>query len=293
MSHSRTAGCRLQRLTALAAALAALALPAAQAQSPQRLVELINAYRVSSPDDCMGRPPQRLKPLAVEPALARVGIGRATILELALDQAGYPADLAEAISLVGARDEQAAMEAIENRYCITLLNPQFSAIGVTHTGNGWQIVLARPMQMLKLGAWRDEGQAVLKAVNAARAQARSCGGQKFAPAPALAWNDMLGQAALAHSADMVGMKKLSHQGSNGSVVAERAVQAGYRWRAIAENIASGYATPQEAVDSWLSSPGHCANIMNASVTEMGAAYRINTARRPGTVYWTQVFGLPK
>ena len=281
-------------ITLLALATAcALCAPAAQAQGAERLAALINAYRVSAPTDCMGRPPQKLAPLAIEPALARVRIGRGTILEPALDKAGYAADLAEAISLVGARDEQAAMEAIENRYCITLLNPQFSAMGVARTGDGWQIVLARPMRMLKLGDWREEGRAVLQAVNALRAKGGTCGEQQFPAAPALAWNEALGNAALAHSRDMVRMKKLTHEGKNGSMVAERAELAGYRWHTIAENIASGFATPAEAVNSWLGSPGHCANMMNANLSEMGAAYDINSARRPGTVYWTQVFGVPK
>ena len=289
----RPAFARRAMCAAVAAAGACLAAPAAHAQSPERLAALINAYRTSAPADCMGRPPQKLAPLASEPALARVRIGRGTILELALDKAGYASDLAEAISLVGARDEQAAMEAIENRYCITLLNPQFSAMGVARTGDGWQIVLARPMRMIKLGDWRDEGRAVLQAVNAVRAQARTCGEQAFPAAPALVWNDALGNAALEHSRDMVRMKYLTHQGKNGSMVADRAEQAGYRWHTIAENIASGFATPETAVESWLGSPGHCANMMNAAFTEMGAAYDINTARRPGTVYWTQVFGVPK
>lgn len=280
-------------LLVLAGAYAAACAPAARAQGAERLAALINAYRVSAPTDCMGRPPQRLAPLTIEPALARVRIGRGTILEPALDKAGYAADLAEAISLVGARDEHAAMEAIEHRYCITLLNPQFSAMGVARTADGWQIVLARPMRMLKLAGWREEGRAVLQAVNAVRAKGHTCGEQRFPAAPALAWNEALGNAALAHSRDMVRMKTLTHQGKNGSMVAERAELAGYRWQTIAENIASGFATPAEAVDNWLGSPGHCANIMNANFRDMGAAYDINSARRPGTVYWTQVFGVPK
>ena len=32
--------------------------------------------------------------------------------------------------------------------------------------------------------------------------------------------------------------------------------------------------------------------MNPRLTETGAAYEINAARLPGTVYWTQVFALP-
>jgi uncharacterized protein YkwD len=76
------------------------------------------------------------------------------------------------------------------------------------------------------------------------------------------------------------------------VVGDRALQAGYRWRRIAENIAAGQESGDEAVAGWLASPGHCANIMNGRFTEMGAAYAIHNARESPRVYWTQVFGAP-
>ncbi len=43
---------------------------------------------------------------------------------------------------------------------------------------------------------------------------------------------------------------------------------------------------------WLSSPGHCANIMSADFTEMGAAHAIERSST-STIYWTQVFGSRK
>lgn len=88
-------------------------------------------------------------------------------------------------------------------------------------------------------------------------------------------------------------RHFSHKGKDGHRVAERALQAGYRWRRIGENIAAGQDTPEEVVAGWLSSPGHRANIMNSGVTEMGAAYAINRARATGRVYWTQVFAAPR
>ena len=75
--------------------------------------------------------------------------------------------------------------------------------------------------------------------------------------------------------------------------ADRATAAGYRWVRVGENIASGQRTVEDAVASWLDSPGHCANIMNPAFTEMGAAYAINPQSRNRTAYWTQVFGAPR
>jgi uncharacterized protein YkwD len=62
---------------------------------------------------------------------------------------------------------------------------------------------------------------------------------------------------------------------------------------VGENIASGQRTVEDAVASWLDSPGHCANIMNPAFTDMGAAYAIDPRNRNRTAYWTQVFGTPR
>lgn len=274
-----------------AVALAGALQAPAHAHPGADLITRINAYR-AAPGSCPGRVPQRLAPLQAEPALAKVRIGRGTILEVALEQVGYFAEHAEAISLSGPADEQAAMALLRPRYCMTLLNPRFSAIGANRTGDGWQLVLARPIQAIELGNWRDEGRAIVDAINRVRAAPRACGEAHFAPAPPLVWNEALGLAALGHSRNMAQFKYLKHKDTEGHEVGYRAGQAGYRWRSIAENIASGFNTVDDAVASWLGSPGHCANIMNPSVTETGAAYDINRARKPGTVYWTQVFGLP-
>ena len=281
------------RWQCVAGALACALTTTAQAQAGPgaQLVARINAYR-AAPGHCPGRAPQDLAPLQSEAALARVQIGRGTILELALENVDYLAQHAEAISLSGPPNAQAAMALLQPRYCMTLLNPHFSAIGVTRAGDSWQVVLARPMQAIELGNWRDEGRAVLDAINLVRAAPRTCGEAHFPPAPPLAWNEELGLAALGHSRNMATFAYLKHKDTDGHEVGYRAEQAGYRWRSIAENIASGFNTVDQAVASWLDSPGHCANIMNPTVTETGAAYAINTARKPGTVYWTQVFGLP-
>lgn len=277
---------------------------AAQAQNPRSppnpqnnpsLADLINAYR-AAPGSCEGGRAAPAPPLAPEPALARARVETGMFLEQALERAGYPVARAEAIYAEGPPDERAAMAAIERRYCRTLLSTQFTAVGAGHTGNSWLIVLAQPAPpspVLQLPQWQVAGQAILGAVNAARSMPRSCGARQFAPAPALAWNGALADAALAHSGDMATQRYFSHQGKDGRVVGERALQAGYRWRRIGENIASGQDSANEAVTGWLSSPGHCANLMSRDFTEMGAAYAISTSRDVPRVYWTQVFGTPR
>ncbi len=277
---------------------ALLALPgaglpgAAAAAPPDQLVSMINDYR-AAPARCDGRDVAALAPLAPHPALARLRITTGTFLELALERLGYHAQQADAIVIVGADSARDAMDTIKERYCRNLLSGDFSAIGIARIGTDWQIVLAQSTLPLSLPAWPDAGKEILAAVNRARSSSRSCGERVFPAAAPLVWNDQLGNTALAHSEDMTVQKYFAHQAKDGSTVGTRATRAGYRWRIIGENIASGQTTPAEAVEGWLASPGHCVNIMEPAFTEMGAAYAIRKDRYPGRVYWTQAFGTPR
>nr|WP_314545526.1 CAP domain-containing protein [uncultured Massilia sp.] len=254
------------------------------------LADLVNAYR-AAPIDCRGA--AAAPALAVEPALSNVRIGVGTFLEAGLRQLGYRAERAEAIVLTGPRDAHAAMDVLRQKYCARLLDGGFSAVGTAHVGNGWQVVLARPVVIPDLPDWQRAGQDILALVNATRARPRTCGDRAFGPAGPLSWNPLLGQAAFAHSDDMAQRHYFSHQQPDGTVPADRATRAGYRWRVVGENIASGQRTPADAMASWLDSPGHCANIMNPRFSEMGAAYAINPDNANRTAYWTQVFGTPR
>ncbi len=128
---------------------------------------------------------------------------------------------------------------------------------------------------------------VIQLVNQARSQARVCGNQRFDSARPLSGNGSLNSAAKAHSSDMAARRQMSHTGSNGSSVGQRTKQAGYQWRAIAENVGVGYNSGSAVVQGWLDSPGHCANIMNPNYNEGG----VSAVRgRDGKLYWTMVYG---
>jgi uncharacterized protein YkwD len=284
-----------QRLLAAALACAAVATPPVFArqvgQAGDELADLINAYR-SAPGSCAGRAALPVEPLAKEPVLARVRIGAGTFLEPALKKAGYPADLAEMISVTGPEDAQAAMAAIRDRHCGRLLSGKFSAVGTARFGNEWQVILAHPLVYPALPDPAQLSQELLARVNEARATPRSCGDLAFSAAPPLTWNEILARAALGHSQDMADKHYHSHKEPGGSDPAERATRAGYRWSRVGENIASGQHSVAQAVSDWLGSPGHCANIMNPAFTEMSAAYAVNPANENRTPYWTQMFGRP-
>ena len=75
-------------------------------------------------------------------------------------------------------------------------------------------------------------------------------------------NATLVKAAQAHSADMAAHQNMSHTGSDGSSPGDRITRAGYNWSTYGENIAYGYATPEQVMAAWMSSQGHKANILN-------------------------------
>ncbi|MFH8370194.1 CAP domain-containing protein [Streptomyces sp. NPDC018031] len=97
-------------------------------------------------------------------------------------------------------------------------------------------------------------------------------------------NDLLTKAAQGHSKDMADHSNMSHTGSDGSSPGDRITRAGYTWRTYGENVAYGYATPEQVMAGWMSSDGHKRNILNCGFKEIGVGLA-----QPGN-YWTQVFG---
>ena len=213
-------------------------------------------------------------------------------LQSDLRAAGYQASAVQVIMLAGAPTAQAAMAGLRQQYCRPLASSDYAQIGVSQQGPRWQLVLARPVVSAGLGDWQSAGKAVLAEVNRARAQARTCGTRRFAATTPLRWNPALANAALAHSQDMAGRDYFSHTAPGGGTVAERVGKQGYGWTRIGENIAAGAGSVTQAMQGWLASPGHCANLMNPEFTEMGAAYALNP-RSTHSLYWTQVFGRPR
>jgi len=137
----------------------------------------------------------------------------------------------------------------------------------------------------------------LTVINTLRNQSRSCGSAGyFSAAPALRWKGSLYRASYEHSRDMMKSNTFSHKGSKsvsdwtanvqalsgGSSFKDRIENNGYtKWKNLAENIAMGASTGDQVMDQWISSDGHCANIMNPLFTDVGMA-RVNN-------FWTQNF----
>jgi uncharacterized protein YkwD len=117
---------------------------------------------------------------------------------------------------------------------------------------------------------------VLALTNAERA-ANGCG--------PLAWDDALAQVARLHSADMAARDYFDHTNPEGLSPFDRAAAAGTS--ANAENIAAGQGSAADVMASWMSSPGHRANILNCGLTRLGVG--VGHGGSYG-ITWTQLFG---
>ncbi len=133
---------------------------------------------------------------------------------------------------------------------------------------------------------------VLARINRERARGATCGGTVYPPAPALAWNSQLAQAADRHSKDMQVNNFFSHTGSDGSTMSQRVSATGYSWSALGENIAAGQSSVDSVFNSWMASAGHCQNIMNARYVHYGISCRSGDSHNTYSKYWTLDLGKP-
>ena len=117
--------------------------------------------------------------------------------------------------------------------------------------------------------------------------------------PALRENKRLRKAALGHSRDMVEDRYFEHTTPKGVTMVDRILSARYvrddeGWT-LGENLVWGtgsFGTPRGAVDAWMDSPGHRANLLRRAFREMGVGVVLGVpvADGGGTTY-TVDFGV--
>jgi len=134
-------------------------------------------------------------------------------------------------------------------------------------------------------------QRVSSYLNQIRSTEQQCGNTPYNQAPTIKWNSKLATAAKVHSDDMAENNLFNHEGSHGLLPRDRVSNAGYDWKTTAENIAGGADTPEQVIEQWLASPGHCHNIMNSSHTEFALACTRNNIS-DYRIYWTLVLASP-
>ena len=263
-----------------------LAIPASlAATATQDPVAAVNAVRSRG---CDSRPAVAAA-LRPDVRLDRVAAGLAAGGDLkdALQSAGYRA---VQVAVLEATGNPASIEAsLAKGGCKDITETAYRDLGVAQRNDTFWFVLAAPLEAPVASDAVSVSARVLALVNEARAGRRRCGLKRFEAVPPLAASAALQSAAAAHAEDMAIRGVMDHAGGDGSTAAERATRAGYAWRSVGENVATGQSTPEQVVAGWLDSARHCANIMSADFTEMGVA----VASNPRGVYWAQLFGAPQ
>ncbi|QTD40800.1 S-layer homology domain-containing protein [Sporosarcina sp. Te-1] len=117
----------------------------------------------------------------------------------------------------------------------------------------------------------------IKLVNKERAS------QKLA---ALKVDTALNKIAQTKAEDMVKNNYFAHLSPTYGSVGTMLDTFKYSWTAYGENIAKGYTSPNSAVEGWMSSKGHRANILQSKFTNIGAGYSTDA---DGTTYWVHIF----
>ena len=140
----------------------------------------------------------------------------------------------------------------------------------------------------------DFATSALARINQLRAAGADCRTSgSFAPAAALTWSPLLTQSSEVESQDMVANNFFSHTGSNGSTPDTRVNATGYTWSDLGENIAAGYPTIDAVMTGWMASDGHCANLMNPDMQDVGLACVLGTAANHYSHYWTMDLAKPR
>jgi uncharacterized protein YkwD len=210
----------------------------------------------------------------------------------AVERAQYRVVNSASMRISSVKSDAAARDILATNYCESILDPEFTEIGALRKGAEVWVVIAKPFAEKPMQSVAVIRQRALALVNQARAKARRCGTTPYGPAPALKGAALLDQAAQIQANDMATRNFFAHEGSDGSRPSDRITRVGYRWRAVAENIAAGYREIDPVIQGWIESPGHCANIMNPVYTEMGIAFALNPKSESG-IYWSQTFGRPR
>ena len=132
-------------------------------------------------------------------------------------------------------------------------------------------------------------ETILQQINLARSSGKVCGTEILPPVPAMKWNDILFSAAARHSQDMGARNYFSHTSPEGVTFSQRLATEGYVGWAMGENIAAGQSTVSGVMAAWLTSEGHCRNIMQPLLTEVAVACVMQSGSSYGS-YWTMDLG---
>jgi uncharacterized protein YkwD len=175
-----------------------------------------------------------------------------------------------------------------------LLDPNFTdvGIGVSEYENtplytflfAWRESEYFAQQTAGLTDLEQVRQTMLVRVNAERAAAG---------APPFTLDPLLNAAAQSHAEDMLARSYYGHESPEGTRPRDRIQAKGYKPEMVAENIARGALSVEDAVDGWLRSRDHRRNLLHPRLTEMGIGLAVGKDRTGYTAIWVQAFGTPR
>lgn len=140
-----------------------------------------------------------------------------------------------------------------------LVYPDYRHLGVGAAKGRWTLVFGIP-EAAAQAAGPQVLARTLELINQERARAGL---------PGLALSQQLTQAAQAHAEDMARRNYVGSVSPEGEDVGKRVDRAGYRWRSVTESTASDRASPEAAVEAWMRTADHRANILDKSFRHVG------------------------
>lgn len=112
--------------------------------------------------------------------------------------------------------------------------------------------------------------------------------------PPLAYHSQLTEMSSAKAMDMISKQYFAHVSPDGTDVGQLADNAHYVYANLGENLALGdFDSSADVVLGWMNSPGHRANILNATFTEIGVAAIMGNYEGRMVWYSVQEFGRPR
>lgn len=134
-------------------------------------------------------------------------------------------------------------------------------------------------------------QRAVEQLNALRRQAAPCAAAAGAAMQRLSWESRLAASAREQAMDIAAQDRLSHVDSRNRGFGARLRSVGYAAAGAGENLAAGQTDIADALQAWLVSPSHCANLMQPEYRDVGLA----CVQRRGSRYerfWVAHFGVP-
>lgn len=102
----------------------------------------------------------------------------------------------------------------------------------------------------------------------------------------LSYSQDISDIAYLKAKDISDNNYFDHTSPTYGTVPEMFAKYNINYYALGENIGQGYKTPEDAVNAWMSSPGHKDNILSAKYTEIGIGIYKDDK---GVITWVQMF----